>query len=65
MLAKFFTGNPLGSITLASVLALVGGFLVAHFDPSKLTPAGLTAWTVVSAIIGVLTHHTASAVGSK
>lgn len=64
MLAKFFTGNPLGSITLASIVTLVGGYLVAHFDPSKLTPAGLTAWTVVSAIVGVLTHHTTTKAGT-
>lgn len=56
-LAKFFKGNPLGSITVAGVVAVVLSFLGAHFDASKLTPLGDQLYTIIGAVIGVLYHH--------
>lgn len=54
--SRFFKGNPFGSVTLASVVTVLVAYLTTHFDPSKLTPTGLAVWTVVSTVIGVLTH---------
>lgn len=56
ILGRFFNGNPLASVTVASVLALVGSYLTTHLDASKLTPTGLALYSVVVAVVGVLTH---------
>lgn len=57
LLAKFFNGNPFASVTIAGVLTALGGFALAHFDPSKLTPTGATIYAIIAAGIGVLVHH--------
>lgn len=57
ILSKLFKGNPLASVTLASVLAVIGSYVTTHFDPSKLTPLGFEIYTVAVSVIGVLVHH--------
>lgn len=57
LLAKFFNGNPVASVTISGTVMALGGYLLAHFDPSKLTPLGVTIFGIVSAAVGVLTHH--------
>lgn len=64
LLAKLFTGNPVGSITLASLLSLGGTYLATHFDVTKLTPTGAAIYTVLVSVVGVLTHHTATKAGT-
>lgn len=56
LLGKFFNGNPFASVTVASLLAVLGAYLTTHLDASKLTPTGLAVYTVVTAVVGVLTH---------
>lgn len=56
LLGKLFNGNPFASVTVASVLALLGAYLTTHLDASKLTPTGMAIYSVVVAVVGVLTH---------
>lgn len=65
ILSTFLKGNPLASVTLSGLLTILGSYLIAHFDPSALTPTGVTVWAIVSAGIGVLTHHAATPVAPK
>lgn len=62
-LGGIFKGNPLASITIGSVVSALGGYALAHFDPSKLTPVGVSIFGVASTIIGVLTHHNNQSTG--
>lgn len=57
LLAKLFNGNPFASVTIAGLLTALGGYGIAHFDPSKLTPLGATIYAVIAAGLGVLVHH--------
>lgn len=65
LLAALLKGNPLKSVTLTGLLTLIGGYLMAHFDPSLLTPTGATVYAVVAGALGVLLHHGGSTGGAS
>jgi hypothetical protein len=58
LLGKLFNGNPFASITIAGILAVGGAYLTTHLDTTHLTPTGLAIYSVVMAVVGVLTHST-------
>lgn len=64
LLQLLLKGNPLKSITLTGVLTLLGGYLLAHFDPTMLTPTGATVYAVVAGALGVLLHHGGTSAGN-